>query len=248
MKKNIRYILLFSTVFALSSCEVVQEAANSVLTTDSSSESKPSLTNSEVIGGLKEALTVGITNATGLTSKTDGFLKNAEISIPWPKDALIVKEKAEEWGLSGQVDKIVTTLNRAAEEASKEAAPIFINAIKGMTISDGFSILNGGEGAATRFLKDKTTSQLKQAFSPKVDAAIQKVELTKYWEPVVTRYNQTTILTGKEKVNPDLNDYVLTKAIDGLFTMVEKEENQIRKDPVARVTDLLQKVFGSLGN
>lgn len=248
MKKNIRYILLFSTVFALSSCEVVQEAANSVLTTDSSSESKPSLTNSEVIGGLKEALTVGITNATGLTSKTDGFLKNAEISIPWPEDALIVKEKAEEWGLSGQVDKIVTTLNRAAEEASKEAAPIFINAIKGMTISDGFSILNGGEGAATRFLKDKTTSQLKQAFSPKVDAAIQKVELTKYWEPVVTRYNQTTILTGKEKVNPDLNDYVLTKAIDGLFTMVEKEENQIRKDPVARVTDLLQKVFGSLGN
>lgn len=248
MKKNIRYILLFSTVFALSSCEVVQEAANSVLTTDSSSESKPSLTNSEVIGGLKEALTVGITNATGLTSKTDGFLKNAEISIPWPEDALIVKEKAEEWGLSGQVDKIVTTLNRAAEEASKEAAPIFINAIKGMTISDGFSILNGGEGAATRFLKDKTTNQLKQAFSPKVDAAIQKVELTKYWEPVVTRYNQTTILTGKEKVNPDLNDYVLTKAIDGLFTMVEKEENQIRKDPVARVTDLLQKVFGSLGN
>lgn len=248
MKKNIRHILLFSTVFALSSCEVVQEAANSVLTTDSSSESKPSLTNSEVIGGLKEALTVGITNATGLTSKTDGFLKNAEISIPWPEDALIVKEKAEEWGLSGQVDKIVTTLNRAAEEASKEAAPIFINAIKGMTISDGFSILNGGEGAATRFLKDKTTNQLKQAFSPKVDAAIQKVELTKYWEPVVTRYNQTTILTGKEKVNPDLNDYVLTKAIDGLFTMVEKEENQIRKDPVARVTDLLQKVFGSLGN
>lgn len=248
MKKNIQYILLLSTVFALSSCEVVQEAANSVLTTDSSSESKPSLTNSEVIGGLKEALTVGITNATGLTSKTDGFLKNAEISIPWPEDALIVKQKAEEWGLSGQVDKIVTTLNRAAEEASKEAAPIFINAIKGMTISDGFSILNGGEGAATRFLKDKTTSQLKQAFSPKVDAAIQKVELTKYWEPVVTRYNQTTILTGKEKVNPDLNDYVLTKAIDGLFTMVEKEENQIRKDPVARVTDLLQKVFGSLGN
>src|SRR5690606_30735515 len=159
-----------------------------------------------------EALTVGITNATGLTSKTDGFLKNAEISIPWPEDALIVKEKAEEWGLSGQVDKIVTTLNRAAEEASKEAAPIFINAIKGMTISDGFSILNGGEGAATRFLKDKTTNQLKQAFTPKVDAAIQKVELTIYWEPVVTRYNQTTMLTGKEKVKPDLNDYVLTKA------------------------------------
>jgi hypothetical protein len=248
MKKNIQIALFFSAALTISSCDVVQDAANVILAPESGGSTSSGLTNDEVIRGLKEALSVGINNATGLTSKTDGFLKNADISIPWPEDAMVVKQKAEEWGLSGQVNNIVTTLNRAAEEASKEAAPIFLNAIRGMSISDGFGILRGGEGAATNFLKDRTTAQLKQAFAPKVDEAIQRVELTKYWNPVVTRYNQSTILTGTQQVNPDLNDYVLTKAIDGLFTMVEKEENKIRKDPAARVTDILQKVFGSLGN
>ncbi len=247
MKKNIGFSYLIVVALGLSSCDVVQDAA-SILTTDSTNSSSNALTNDEVIRGLKEALSIGINNATDLTSRTDGFLKNGEISIPWPEDALKVKQKAEDWGLSGQVDKIVTTLNRAAEEASKEAAPIFLNAIRNMSISDGFSILRGGDGAATKFLKDKTTIELKRAFAPKVNEAIEKVELTKYWNPVITRYNQSTILTGAEQINPDLNDYVLTKAIDGLFTMVEKEENKIRKDPMARVTDILQKVFGSLGN
>ena len=247
MKKNIGFSYLIVVTLGLSSCDVVQDAA-SILTTDSTNSSSNALTNDEVIRGLKEALSIGINNATDLTSRTDGFLKNGEISIPWPEDALKVKQKAEDWGLSGQVDKIVTTLNRAAEEASKEAAPIFLNAIRNMSISDGFSILRGGDGAATKFLKDKTTIELKRAFAPKVNEAIEKVELTKYWNPVITRYNQSTILTGAEQINPDLNDYVLTKAIDGLFTMVEKEENKIRKDPMARVTDILQKVFGSLGN
>lgn len=247
MKKNIGFSYLIVVALGLSSCDVVQEAAT-ILTTDSNSSSSNALTNDEVIRGLKEALSIGINNATGLTSKTDGFLKNTEISIPWPEDALKVKQKAEEWGLSGQVEKVVTTLNRAAEEASKEAAPIFLNAIRNMSISDGFSILKGGDGAATKFLKDKTTAELKKAFAPKVNEAIEKVELTKYWNPVITRYNQSTILTGAEQINPDLDDYVLTKAIDGLFKMVEKEENKIRKDPMARVTDILQKVFGSLGN
>lgn len=247
MKKNIGFSCLIVAALGLSSCDVVQDAA-SILTTDSTSSSSNALTNDEVIRGLKEALSIGINNATDLTSRTDGFLKNSEISIPWPEDALKVKQKAEDWGLSSQVDKIVTTINRAAEESSKEAAPIFLNAIRNMSISDGFSILKGGDGAATKFLKDKTTAELKKAFAPKVNEAIQKVELTKYWNPVITRYNQSTILTGAEQINPDLNDYVLTKAIDGLFKMVEKEENKIRKDPMARVTDILQKVFGSLGN
>lgn len=241
-----KILFLLSIGFTLNACDVVQDAA-SILNSGSGSGTN-ALTNDEVIGGLKEALTFGINNATSLTSKTDGFLKNAEIFIPWPEDALVVKQKAEEWGLKGQVDNVVTTLNRAAEEASKEAAPIFVNAIKSMSISDGFSILNGGDGAATRFLKDRTTAQLKTAFKPKVDAAIEKVELTKLWNPIITRYNQTTVLTGGQRLNPDLNDYVLTRSIDGFFKMVEKEENKIRKDPVARVTDLLKRVFGSLTN
>lgn len=245
--RKISYLLsiLIGLLFTYS-CDVVNEATNVLNNTDSSDNSKPRLTNDQVINGLKEALSVGINNATTATSQVDGFLGNASIKIPFPQDALKVKEKAEEWGMSDQVDKIVTTLNRAAEEASKKAAPIFLDAIKGMTISDGFSVLNGGDGAATRFLKDKTTAALKTAFMPEVKAAIEKVQLTNYWNPVITKYNQAMTLTGGAKINPDLNDYVLTKAVEGLFTLVEKEENKIRKDPAARVTELLKTVFGSL--
>jgi hypothetical protein len=151
-----------------------------------------------------------------------------------------------DWGLGSQVEKFETTLNRAAEEATKEALPIFKDAILNMSISDGFTILNGGDGAATRYLKDNTTSKLVTAFSPKVKDAISKVKLTEYWNPIITKYNSAMSLTGGEKINPDLNQYVTERAISGLFQMVEKEENKIRKDPAARVTDLLTKVFGSI--
>ena len=193
-------------------------------------------------------MNVGIKNSVNLTSVTDGFLGNTEIRLPFPEDAMKVKEKALNLGLDSQVEKFETTLNRAAEEATKEALPIFKDAILGMSISDGFAILNGGDGAATNFLKDKTTAQLVNAFSPKVEAAIAKVKLTEYWEPIINKYNGAMTLTGGEKLNPDLNAYVTERAISGLFHMVSKEENKIRKDPAARVTSLLQKVFGSVTN
>lgn len=230
-----------------SSCDTLNDVAGVIIdSTESGSTSEPALTNTEVISGLKEALNVGITNSVSLTSVMDGFLKNSDIRLPFPEDAQKVKEKALDWGLDGQVEKFETTLNRAAEEATKEALPIFKNAILGMSISDGFTILNGGEGAATSYLKDKTTSQLVEAFSPKVEAAISKVKLTDYWEPIINKYNTAMTLTGGEKINPDLNQYVTERAISGLFHMVAQEENKIRKDPVARVTDILKKVFGSL--
>lgn len=244
MKKTILSISLIS--IGLTSCDVLNEAAE-ILVIDSG-ESTPALTNDEVISGLKEALNIGIKNSVDLTSVQDGFLGNAEIRLPFPEDAIKVKEKALSWGLDNQVEKFETNLNRAAEEATKEALPIFKNAILGMSISDGFSILNGGEGAATKFLKDRTTAQLVTAFSPKVEAAISKVKLTDYWEPIINKYNGAMTLTGGEKINPDLNEYVTERAITGLFLMVEKEENKIRQDPIARVTSLLQKVFGSLNN
>lgn len=231
--------LLIST-----SCEVLNEAASTIGTTGTSTT--PALTNSEVISGLKEALTVGIQNSVNLTSVTDGFLKNEAIRLPFPQDAIKVKEKALEWGLSGQVEKFETTLNRAAEEATKEALPIFKNAILNMSVQDGFAILNGGNGAATKFLKDQTTSQLVTAFKPKVETAISTVKLTEYWNPIITKYNSAMSLTGGQKLNPDLNQYVTERAVSGLFQMVEKEENKIRLDPAARVTDLLSKVFGSV--
>lgn len=248
MKKLFIPIALVATLsITLTSCDVLEEVADIALS-DGSDTSEPSLTEGEVISGLKEALNVGIKNSVDLTSVTDGFLGNNEIRLPFPADAQKVKDKALDWGLDGQVDKFETTLNRAAEEACKEALPIFKDAILNMSISDAFGILNGGEGAATNYLKGATTTALTAAFRPKVDAAISKVKLTDYWNPIITKYNSAMTITGGEKLNPDLNAYVTEKAIAGLFIMVAKEENKIRLDPMARVSEILQKVFGSIGN
>ena len=244
MKKIIYSIAILSSITIISSCEVLEEAASMVTAT--TEPAKPQLTNGEVISGLREALNVGIKNSVNLTSVTDGFLKNTVIRIPFPEDAAKVKEKALEWGMTSQVDKFETTLNRAAEEATKEALTIFTNAITNMTVQDGFAILNGGNGAATKYLKDQTTAQLTAAFKPKVTAAIATVKLTEYWNPIISKYNTAMTLSGGQKINPDLNDYVTQKAIAGLFHMVEQEENKIRLDPMARVSDILVKVFGSL--
>lgn len=244
MKKRILVLVSVGLITILSSCDTLQSAASAVGNT-STTGSIP-LSNEEVVNGLKEALTVGITNSVNLTSVVDGFLKNSEIRLPFPPDALKAREKAIEWGMTAQVEKFETTLNRAAEEAAKEALPIFKSAITSMSLQDGFSVLNGGKGAATRFLKDHTTNQLVAAFAPKVKAAIEKVKLTEYWNPIVTKYNAAAPLLGFNKVNPDLNEYVTRLAIDGLFKMVEKEENKIRENAGARVTELLQKVFGSV--
>ena len=246
MKKIVYTSALLGILIVGNSCDVIQEAASIVGTTATAQPARPQLTNGEVISGLKEALTVGIKNSISLTSVTDGFLKNTEIRLPFPEDAIKVKQKAIEWKMEGQVTKFETTLNRAAEEATKEALNIFSNAIKNMTVQDGFAILNGGNGAATRFLKDQTTAQLVEAFKPKVEQAIATVKLTDYWNPVITKYNTAMSVTGGQKINPDLTDYVTKKAISGLFVMVEKEENKIRVDPLARISDLLAKVFGSI--
>ena len=239
---------LLASVIALSitSCDVLNEVAESVLT-EGATTASPALTNLDVIAGLKEALTVGITNSVDLTSVANGFWDNSSIRIPFPQEAIKVKNYAEDLGLNQQVTKFEATMNHAAEEATKEAIPIFKNAIMGMSISDGFTILNGGEGAATKFLKQNTSSALTTAFQPKIDAAISKVQLTNYWNPIITKYNTAMTFTGGEKLNPDLNDYVNNLAIEGLFKMVTIEENKIRKDPGARVSSILQKVFGSIG-
>jgi hypothetical protein len=242
MKKIIYSLTLLSVFSCVTSCEVLEEAASMV----SATPAKPQLTNGEVISGLREALTVGIKNSVNLTSVTDGFLNNSAIRVPFPEDAMKVREKALEWKMDAQVTKFETTLNRAAEEATKEALNIFMNAITNMSVQDGFAILNGGNGAATRFLKDQTAAQLLAAFKPKVSAAIATVKLTDYWNPIISKYNTAMSLTGGQKVNADLDDFVTQKAISGLFHMVEKEEDKIRLDPAARVSELLSKVFGSV--
>jgi hypothetical protein len=217
------------------------------------SKQKTIPTKEDIIKGLKGALDIGIENAVKSCSIKDGFWKNDLIKLPFPEDAIAVKQSAEKFKLHGQVQKFENTLNSAAEEAAKEALPIFINAIKNMTVNDGLSILNGGDGSATKFLQNNTTSELTAAFTPKVQEAINKVQLTKYWKPLITNYNKKNLLTGGKDINPDLTAYVTNKALTGLFKLIEIEENKIRKDPnlalknITNVsTTIVKEVFGSI--
>jgi hypothetical protein len=175
----------------------------------------------------------------------NAFLQTPRLRIPFPEEAEKVKDTAEKLGLDRQVETFEENLNHAAEKAVAEATPIFVDAITSMTIEDAFSILNGGEHAATKFLRNKTESDLESAFRPKVQDAINQVELTKYWSPLVSAYNTSNMLTGGEDVNPDLTGYVTEKAMDGLFLLISEEEEKIREDPLARTTELLERVFGS---
>ncbi len=201
------------------------------------------LSTAEVIKGLKEALTVGATNSVGFASKTDGFYKNPLLFLPFPPEAIKVKNTLEAAGLNKPVNNFILSLNRAAEDASKRALPIFKDAILDMTITDAMGILKGNETAATDYLKAKTTNQLKTEFTPVVRQSIAKVDVTSYWNPIATNYNRLTLLTGGELVNPNLEEYITEKTIEGLFSLIAKEEVLIRKDPAARITDILRKVF-----
>lgn len=200
------------------------------------------LTTAEVGEGLKEALVNGISKGSDLVSQLDGYFKNPEIKIPFPPDVKRVEDKLRQIGLGDQVDKFVMTLNRGAEDAAKEAKPIFITAIKSMTIQDAWAILRGEENAATEYLKRTTSAQLTAKFKPVIQNSLSKVNATKYYGDLVGTYNKIPFV---EKVNPSLDDYATAKAVDGLFVMIAKEEKNIRKDPLARTTDLLKKVFGA---
>lgn len=201
------------------------------------------LTEGEVANGLKEALTVGITNGANQASLLDGFYKNDLIRIPFPPEVQKVESTLRNIGLGGEVDKFVMALNRGAETAAKEAVPIFVGAIKQLTITDAFNILRGEKDAASQFLKRVTTQQLTSAFSPHVKKALDATQATKYYTDLASTYNKVPFVT---KVNPDLQAYATQKAIDGLFILVAQEEAKIRENPGARTTELLKRVFGSL--
>ena len=200
------------------------------------------LTTAEVGAGLKEALINGISKGSDLASQIDGYFNNPEIKIPFPPDVKKVEDRLRQIGLGSEVDKFVMTLNRGAEDAAKEAKPIFIAAIKQMTIDDAWAILKGEPDAATQFLKRTTSTQLKEKFKPVIQASLDKVNATKYYSDIINRYNSIPLV---QKVNPDLNDYATDLAMQGLFTMIAKEEKNIRQDPLARTTELLKRVFGA---
>lgn len=202
---------------------------------------KPSLTNEEVISGLKEALTRGAKTSAESASLTDGFYKNAKIFIPFPPEAQQMKDKLIKLGFETKVAEFEQSVNRAAEEAAKSAFDVFSAAVKDMTVGDGFAILNGGDTAATHYLREKTTDPLTEKFKPIVRTAMEKTNVTAYWTPLATTYNK---IPGVTKQNPDLEAYVTAKAIDGLMILISEQEAKIRQDPAAQVSDLLRKVFG----
>jgi hypothetical protein len=241
--KKIIFPLAVLTVI-ISSCSE-ESFRKTMKTINESVESSQGLTSSEVAAGLKEALVVGTNNAVDFAGKENQFLTTPRLRIPFPEEAEKVKTTAENLGLGSQVDRFEENLNHAAERAVSHAAPIFVDAITSMTINDAFAILRGDDNAATDYLRRSTESSLRAAFQPEVDKAINEVELTKYWQPLASAYNSASIITGQEKVNPDLKEYVTSKAMDGLFLLISEEEEKIRENPSARVTELLEKVFGA---
>jgi len=196
---------------------------------------------SQVAGGLKEALTIGTGNAVSLVSVTNGYFGNQAIKILMPDRIRKVADVLGKVGYQAQVDEFVLSMNRAAEKAAPQAKSIFVDAIKEMTIEDAKQILNGGDTAATDFFKEKTSDRLYEAFKPIVSSSVDEVGATRKYKEMMEEY---TALPFMKAESFDLDRYVTNKALDGLFFMVGQEETKIRTNPAARVTDLLKTVFG----
>jgi len=223
--------LLLLLLLVLPSCTAFEQFANNM-----------PLTEEEVVRGLRQALEIGSNLASNKASTIDGFLLNQAIKIPFPPEAQRVESTLRDLGFSRLTDDFIVALNRAAEQASKDATPIFVDAIRGMTIQDGMRILRGSENEATMFMRNATYDRLVEVFKPTVERALDATLATKYWTDITTNYNRIPLV---QRVNPDLSAYATGKAIDGLFTLVAEEEAKIRRDPAARTTELLKRVFGN---
>ena len=197
------------------------------------------LSNADIINGLKQALNIGTDNSAKKLNKADGFFANAAIKILMPDEAKKAEKTLRQFGMGSLVDKAVLSMNRAAEDAAGGITNIFLDAIKGMTLTDGLSILRGGDFAATDYLKKNTTLQLTEKMRPVIEKSLAKTDATKYWKDVFTAYNTFS----KQTVNTDISAYVTEKSMAGIFYSIGEEEQKIRKDPAAQVTDLLKKVF-----
>jgi hypothetical protein len=208
---------------------------------DKFSKKSEGVSEGDIVLGLKEALNVGISNGSAEASKVDGFFKNELIKIAVPPEAQKVAETLRKMGMGDQVDKFTLSLNRAAEDAAKKSKPIFVKAITSMTVPDALGILKGQDDAATQYLKKTTNDDLYKTFFPVVDSTLKLNKATQYYADIVNTYNQIPLV---KKVNPNLKEYATQKTIDGLYVLIAQEEKKIREDPVARVSDILKRVFG----
>lgn len=240
--KKFKIFSMILTIFLLAGCAELSEFGEMI---PSTTFRNGRLTREEIIRGLKEALVIGAKNSVSSVSTLDGFYGNPQIYIPFPPEAIKVKNTLEQAGFTDLVSDFEKSINRAAEKASEKAFPIFKKAVTGMTIMDAMGILKGSDDAATMYLKSKTEADLREEFTPIVQNAIEQVEVTSYWNPIATVYNRIVALTGGTRVNPNLDEYITQNALDGLFHIIAREEKKIRKNPAARVTYLLQRVFGA---
>ncbi|MFL5747598.1 MAG: DUF4197 domain-containing protein [Niastella sp.] len=243
MKRIVLPLLLLTSVASFAQSGLLKKAGSMLGKATGSSTSGTGLSTDQIVAGLKEALSVGAQNSASKLSAVDGFFANAAIKVLMPPEAKKVETALRTAGMGKLVDNAILSMNRAAEDASKSAAPIFVNAIKSMSINDALGILKGTDTAATGYLRGKTTAALTAAFRPVIDTALQKTAATSYWKTVFDAYNR--LPTTFTKINPDLAGYVTEKSLGGMFFQVAEEEKKIRKDPAARVTDILKKVFGS---
>ena len=217
------------------------------------------LTESEVAGGLKEALITGAKNSSQILSAENGYYGDMAVKILLPDEAKIIIDNISRIpGGDKLVEDVVLRINTAAEDAAKEAAPVFINSIRQMTVRDAFTILRGADNAATSYLRNTTYTELYDLYKPKIEASTEKdivgtISTADSWNTLTGRWNSLANsvagrLADLKPVNTDLNDYLTTKALNGIFLKVEAEELKIRKDVSARITPILQRVFGSLDN
>ena len=228
-------ILLFFSLFFLSSCD--PNALSKIL-------NQP-LTIAEIAAGLKEALNEGSKAASNALAVTDGFYKSS-YKIFLPDEAKVVTDKLGAIpGFKNVEELVLEKINRAAEDAAKSAAPIFIAAIKEMTIEDATGILKGEKDAATRYLERTIGSELYTEFQPIILNSLNTFQAVDYWEDVVNKYNKIPFV---QKVNPRIDDHVAQKALEALFDLIEKKEYNIRTDIRERTSDLLKKVFANRTN
>ena len=234
-----KFYLLVLILFTISSCGTQAQFLKSL---KEAIDNTAGLTEQDAVAGIREALVKGTNIGVDIVSVKDGYFGNSEIKIPSPPEAEEVESALRKIGLDKKVDEVILTINRAAELAAEEARSIFVSAITNMTVVDAINIVKGEDNAATVYLNKTTSPQLNEAFYPIIAHALDQVDATRYWEDVIGTYNKLPFV---KKMNPDLADYVTHEAINGLFVMIEKEELKIRKDPVARTTEILKKVFGN---
>ena len=241
LKKEVEKVNTQPTTQNNSNVKVVNSSTESKTISAESLTKLNGLSNATVASGLKEALSLGLTDGIKSLGQKNGFYNNSVAKILMPEELQNVEKTLRSLGMGSLADKGIKLLNSAAEDAVSEAAPIFVNAVTSMTITDAKDILLGGNNSATNYLKLKTTSDLTKAFQPKVEASLGKVGADKVWNNLITKYNT---LTGNQ-IDPNLNAYVTQQTINGVFNMVAEKEEGIRGNKALRTTSLLQQAFGA---